>query len=145
MVVWWCCCQPRPRMERRGVGFAFPLVNGMGTDTPLSRHISRGGQSFPFAPAERARTHRKPEPGEAVPLAYTHRLVRSVTFSFHFSLKPPVQMGPGSQGYLPGIGSLVRLRPGHCDPQVNLFDQIVAAREGRVEAVWRVAARGPGL
>ncbi len=36
----------------------------------------------------------------------------------------------------------VWLVPGHCDPTVNLYDWIVGFRRDRVEAVWRVAARG---
>ena len=30
----------------------------------------------------------------------------------------------------------------HCDPVVNLYDQMYATRGDRVEAIWRVAARG---
>ena len=30
----------------------------------------------------------------------------------------------------------------HCDPVVNLYDQMYAIRNDRVEAVWRIAARG---
>jgi D-serine deaminase-like pyridoxal phosphate-dependent protein len=30
----------------------------------------------------------------------------------------------------------------HCDPSVNLYDQIYALRGDRVEAVWAIAARG---
>jgi len=30
----------------------------------------------------------------------------------------------------------------HCDPVVNLYDQMYAIRGDRVEAIWRVAARG---
>ena len=36
----------------------------------------------------------------------------------------------------------VWLVPGHCDPTVNLYDWIVAVRGGRVEALWRIDARG---
>jgi D-serine deaminase-like pyridoxal phosphate-dependent protein len=47
---------------------------------------------------------------------------------------------------LPAIGDTVWLVPGHCDPTVNLHDQIVAVRggldAGRVEALWTVDARG---
>jgi D-serine deaminase-like pyridoxal phosphate-dependent protein len=53
-------------------------------------------------------------------------------------------LGPAAGAALPPRGALLRLQPGHCDPTVNLYDWIVAARGGRVEAVWRVAARGPG-
>jgi D-serine deaminase-like pyridoxal phosphate-dependent protein len=42
----------------------------------------------------------------------------------------------------PMLGDKLRLVPGHCDPTVNLHDWIVCVRGGRVEALWRVAARG---
>ena len=41
-----------------------------------------------------------------------------------------------------GLGDKALLIPSHCDPTVNLHDWIVATRGGRVEAVWRVDARG---
>lgn len=40
------------------------------------------------------------------------------------------------------LGDRVRLVPGHCDPTVNLHDWIVAVRNGRVEEIWPVTARG---
>jgi D-serine deaminase-like pyridoxal phosphate-dependent protein len=40
------------------------------------------------------------------------------------------------------LGERLSLVPGHCDPTVNLYDWIVAVRDGRVEAVWPVDARG---
>ncbi|GAB4179674.1 MAG: DSD1 family PLP-dependent enzyme [Thalassobaculales bacterium] len=40
------------------------------------------------------------------------------------------------------LGSRVRLVPGHCDPTVNLHDWYVGVRDGVVECVWPVAARG---
>ena len=40
------------------------------------------------------------------------------------------------------LGERMWLVPGHCDPTVNLYDWIVAVREGVVEAVWPVEARG---
>lgn len=43
---------------------------------------------------------------------------------------------------LPALGSQLLLVPGHCDPTLNLHDQLVAVRGGRVEALWPVAARG---
>ena len=43
---------------------------------------------------------------------------------------------------LPNLGSMVWLIPGHCDPTVNLYDEIVCVRGGYVEALWPVAARG---
>ncbi|MBK4736504.1 DSD1 family PLP-dependent enzyme [Noviherbaspirillum pedocola] len=43
---------------------------------------------------------------------------------------------------LPGLGAQVLLVPGHCDPTLNLYDEIVGFRDGRVECLWPVAARG---
>lgn len=40
------------------------------------------------------------------------------------------------------LGDKVLLIPGHIDPTVNLHDWIVAVRNEKVEAVWRVDARG---
>ncbi|HEX4882778.1 MAG TPA: DSD1 family PLP-dependent enzyme [Casimicrobiaceae bacterium] len=40
------------------------------------------------------------------------------------------------------LGERIRLIPGHCDPTANLYDWIVGLRDGRVESVWPVAARG---
>ncbi len=36
----------------------------------------------------------------------------------------------------------LRLVPGHCDPTVNVCDWYVCVRNGRVEALWPVTARG---
>jgi len=40
------------------------------------------------------------------------------------------------------VGDKIRLIPGHCDPTVNLHDWYVGVRNGRVEALWPIAARG---
>ncbi|GAB3627343.1 alanine racemase [Pandoraea terrae] len=40
------------------------------------------------------------------------------------------------------LGEMLLLVPGHCDPTVNLHDQYVAVRHGRVEALWPIDARG---
>lgn len=42
----------------------------------------------------------------------------------------------------PALGRQLLLVPGHCDPTLNLHDEIVALRAGRVVAVWPIAARG---
>jgi len=49
-------------------------------------------------------------------------------------------LGPGAAP-LP-LGSKLRLIPGHCDPTINLHDWYVGIRDGRVEALWPIAARG---
>jgi 3-hydroxy-D-aspartate aldolase len=40
------------------------------------------------------------------------------------------------------LGDRIEFIPPHCDPTVNLYDQIYALRGDRVEAVWPIAARG---
>lgn len=47
--------------------------------------------------------------------------------------------------HFPELGQLLKLQPGHCDPTFNMYDWVVAYRGSRVEAVWPIAARGPGL
>ena len=40
------------------------------------------------------------------------------------------------------IGQKLRLIPGHCDPTVNLHDWYIGIRNGIVESIWSVEARG---
>lgn len=40
------------------------------------------------------------------------------------------------------VGDKLKLIPGHCDPTVNLYDQYVCVRKGRVEDLWPITARG---
>ncbi len=40
------------------------------------------------------------------------------------------------------LGDTLLLVPGHCDPAVNLYDELVCVRGGRVKALWPIAARG---
>ena len=40
------------------------------------------------------------------------------------------------------LGDKLELIVSHCDPVVNLYDQMYGVRNDRVEAVWRIAARG---
>ena len=42
----------------------------------------------------------------------------------------------------PEIGERVTVIPNHCCPVTNLLDEVVGVRRGKVEATWRVAARG---
>ncbi len=50
----------------------------------------------------------------------------------------------GAPESLPTWGSKILLVPGHCDPTVNLHDHYVGVRNGVVEKVWAIAARGAG-
>jgi 3-hydroxy-D-aspartate aldolase len=43
------------------------------------------------------------------------------------------------------LGDKLLLIPGHCDPTVNLHDWYVGVRNGRVEALWPIDARGAVL
>jgi D-serine deaminase-like pyridoxal phosphate-dependent protein len=40
------------------------------------------------------------------------------------------------------LGDKLMLIPGHCDPTVNLHDWYVGIRNGRVESLWPITARG---
>ena len=40
------------------------------------------------------------------------------------------------------VGDTVELIVSHCDPVVNLYNQMYATRDDRVEAVWQISARG---
>jgi 3-hydroxy-D-aspartate aldolase len=43
------------------------------------------------------------------------------------------------------IGDKIKLIPGHIDPTCNLHEVYVVMRGDRVEALWPITARGPGL
>lgn len=43
------------------------------------------------------------------------------------------------------LNDMLKLIPGHCDPTCNLFDWYVGVRNGRVECLWPVTARGMSL
>jgi 3-hydroxy-D-aspartate aldolase len=47
-----------------------------------------------------------------------------------------------TSGPKPRLGEKLMLIPGHCDPTINLHDWYVGIRNGRVEALWPVSARG---
>jgi D-serine deaminase-like pyridoxal phosphate-dependent protein len=48
----------------------------------------------------------------------------------------------GPETEAPKCGEKLRLVPGHCDPTVDRYDWYVGVRNGRVECLWPVAARG---
>ena len=51
-----------------------------------------------------------------------------------------VSVLPGARQ--PELGTKLKLIPGHCDPTVNLYDHLIGVRDGRVETIWQVSARG---
>jgi D-serine deaminase-like pyridoxal phosphate-dependent protein len=51
-----------------------------------------------------------------------------------------IELGPEAEPLR--IGDRLWLIPGHCDPTINLHDVYVGVRNGRVEALWPITARG---
>lgn len=45
-------------------------------------------------------------------------------------------------GERPKLGEKLRLVPAHCDPTIDRYDWFVGVRDGRVECLWPIAARG---
>ncbi|MCI0753775.1 DSD1 family PLP-dependent enzyme [Teichococcus vastitatis] len=45
-------------------------------------------------------------------------------------------------GAAPKLGEKLRLVPGHCDPTIDRYDWFVGVRQGRVECLWPILARG---
>jgi len=68
------------------------------------------------------------------------RTVAYVAANDEHGILEPLPGGNGAD--LPGLGAQVLLVPGHCDPTLNLYDEIVGVRKGLVSLVWPVAARG---
>lgn len=48
----------------------------------------------------------------------------------------------GPETEAPKLGEKLRLVPGHCDPTVARYDWYVGVRNGRVECLWPIPARG---
>lgn len=45
----------------------------------------------------------------------------------------------------PVLGQTLKLIPGHCDPTVNLYDDLVVVANGKVVDIWPIAARGASI
>ncbi|ESJ04871.1 alanine racemase, partial [Cupriavidus sp. HPC(L)] len=54
----------------------------------------------------------------------------------------PVPAAGGELPALPQLGEPLWLVPGHCDPTLNLYDTLVGVRDGKVESLWPISARG---
>lgn len=50
-----------------------------------------------------------------------------------------VELSPQSQV---ALGDVLWLVPGHCDPTVNLYDELIGVRHGHVASIWPISARG---
>lgn len=66
------------------------------------------------------------------------RIARSTT-------RPTGAESAGTTGHGPQLGDTLKLIPGHCDPTVNLYDEIICVRAGKVQAIWPILARGASL
>ena len=51
-----------------------------------------------------------------------------------------IDVAPGAKS--PALGEKLFLIPGHCDPTINLHNWYVGVRNGRVEEIWDIDARG---
>lgn len=47
-----------------------------------------------------------------------------------------------SQGVKAELGDVVMLIPGHVDPTMNLYDEIICIKDDKVHAIWPISARG---
>lgn len=68
-----------------------------------------------------------------------HLLVKSVSDE-HSTL-----VSQDANASFPSLATKLLLMPGHCDPFVNHYNELVAVRGGVVEDVWTLHARSPGL
>jgi len=51
-----------------------------------------------------------------------------------------VRVEPGATA--PALGSVLRLVPAHVDPTFNLHDGLVVFKDGVVQDIWEISARG---
>ena len=160
----------RTAEQLRQQGLACPVIGGAGTGTfglELASGVYTEVQcgSYCFMDADYARNADAPgftqalfvlatamstaQPGVAVldaglkalavdsgmPLVWQHPGLRYVGASDeHGKL--------ACDGPAPDLGEKLLLVPGHCDPTVDRYDWYVGVRNGRVECLWPVSARG---
>lgn len=72
-----------------------------------------------------------------MPLVHGRRGLTVVGLSDEHS---KIDIAPGTSR--PRLGEKLLLIPGHCDPTINLHDEYVCIRDGKVEAIWPIEARG---
>ena len=72
-----------------------------------------------------------------LPLVWGHEGLRYARASDEHGV---LEIAPGARA--PALGEKLLLVPGHCDPTVNLHDWYVCVRNGVVEALWPISARG---
>lgn len=61
-------------------------------------------------------------------------------FSFGGDEHGKIRLNSNGRSIRPG--DKVTVRPSHCDTTVNLYDDLVGIRNGKVESVWRMTGRG---
>jgi D-serine deaminase-like pyridoxal phosphate-dependent protein len=71
--------------------------------------------------------------------APTLKTIDGATFTFAGDEHGKVSVPPGTRI---SAGDKLELVPSHCDTTVNLYDRYVCVRNGKVEELWPVAARG---
>ena len=81
--------------------------------------------------------HKAVPTDSGMPLVWQRPEIRYVSASDEHG-----KMEIGSETAAPKLGEKLRLVPGHCDPTVDRYDWYVGVRNGRVECVWPVSARG---
>lgn len=118
-------------LEKDGAPYAefeqslFVLTTVMSATTPGRAVVDAGLKSYTLE--------------KGLPGVHGHEDVRVVAASDeHGTLLVP----PGTSL---SLGTQLKLVPSHCDPTVNLHDFIVGVRDGVVESIWPIAARGASL
>lgn len=101
-------------------------LKSMAVDSGLPWVWQHGGQHNGGQPARGMRSTR---------LAY-------VAANDEHGIVRPVPGAGGEMPALPQLGEPLWLVPGHCDPTLNLYDTLVGVRDGKVESLWPISARG---
>lgn len=78
--------------------------------------------------------HRKAEAAGAV--------VEPIAEEFSFGGDEYGKIRLNSNGRSIRAGDKVTVRPSHCDTTVNLYGELIGIRNGIMESVWRMTARG---
>ena len=159
---------PAPRVTGAGTGsFEYELASGVYTelqpgsyvfmDADYGKNLDRNGQAartfenslFVLATvmSVAGRSHVVLDAGlkattaeSGLPRVYGRAHLEAVGMSDEHT---KVEAAPG--GAVPQLGDKLLLVPGHVDPTVNLHDWYVGVRDGMVECLWPITARGPGF
>ena len=126
-------------------------------DLDYRRIGNREGERFTdFEPALTVLTTvvSKPEPGKAIVDAgfkgfatdkpYMPEATEAPEIPYFFNGDEHGRLELAGTGHNLKVGDRVEFLVPHCDPTVNLYDQIHCLRGEQVEQVWAIAARGKG-